>query len=171
MLEILKYTIPALVVLLAAWLVLYKLLQNEELRRQYEIKKDSQKTIAPIRLRGYERLALLLERITPEHLLLNTDITEMTCRQLHQYLLQTIRLEFDHNLSQQIYVSEDLWNDVVNAKEQMVQFVNTMSMQHPADAPAMDAAKQMLEAYNLNGETPQQQAIKTLKREVSTLYT
>ena len=91
----------------------------------------------------------------------------MTCRELHQQLLQTIRLEFDHNLSQQVYVSEELWQEVVTAKEEIIRFVNTMAMQHPQDAPAIDAAQQMIEAYALNGETPTQHAMRTLKRETN----
>ena len=103
--EVFLYTMPALIVLAATWIVMYKLFRNEQQKREWELKKQSQKEITPIRLRAYERLALLLERTTPEHILSELNIGEMTVLELQQHLLRTVRVEFDHNLSQQIYVS------------------------------------------------------------------
>ena len=71
MIEVLKYCIPSLIVLLATWIVMYKLFKNEQQKREWELKKAAQKEISPIRLRAYERLALMLERTQPEHLLMD----------------------------------------------------------------------------------------------------
>ena len=137
MTEILKYCIPALIVLLATWIVMYKLFQNEQQKREWELKKAAQKEISPIRLRAYERLALVLERTQPEHLLMDLDVSQFTVPQLQQRLLQTIRLEFDHNMSQQIYVSEQVWDKIVAARGQMLAFVREHVAglcQDPADS-------------------------------------
>ena len=170
MAEILKYTLPALLVLLATWLVLWKMLQEDRAKRQFELKRKSQKEITPLRLRGYERLALLLDRTTPEALLRDLDVQELTAQQISSILLQKLRLEFDHNLSQQIYVSDEVWEAITEAREQMVLFLSTMSRQFPAETNGVEVAKLMLTAYAQNGETPHQKAMKKLKDEVRTLF-
>ncbi|MCM1035340.1 MAG: hypothetical protein NC038_07095 [Paludibacter sp.] len=165
MLEILKYTLPALIVLLASWLATSKQMKNEDARRNFELRKNAQNAISPIRLRGYERLTLLLERMEPEHLLLSTDLSGMTCRTLQQQLLQTLRLEFEHNISQQIYVSDEVWTAIVLAKEEMIRFVNTCSGQFNPDDAALPLGQLMITGYAMNGETPTQRALSLLKEE------
>ena len=169
MTEILKYCIPALIVLLATWIVMYKLFQNEQQKRDWELKKAAQKEISPIRLRAYERLALVLERTQPEHLLMDLDVSQFTVPQLQQRLLQTIRLEFDHNISQQIYVSEQVWDKIVAARGQMLAFVSAMAMQLPPDSTSLDYAKTLLTAYSTNGETANETALHALKEEAARL--
>lgn len=169
MIEILKYTLPALVVLLATWIVMHKLFKNEEQKRLWELKKLSQKEISPLRMRAYERLALLLERTTPEHLLMDKNLMEMSLTQLQQQLLYTIRQEYDHNLSQQIYVSDEAWQLIVNAKEQMLVFVTRIAQQLPAGSSTLDYAKALITAYTANGETATDKALEYLKEEARRL--
>jgi hypothetical protein len=170
MMEVLKYTIPALLVLLATCLVLWKMLQEDREKRAFELKRKSQKEITPIRLRGYERLSLLLERTTPEALLRDLDVQSLTAQQISSLLMQKLRLEFDHNLSQQIYVSDEAWEAISNAREQMVLFLSTMARQFPPETNGLEVAKLMLTAYAENGETPHQKAMKILKDEVRDLF-
>lgn len=169
MLEILKYTVPALVVLLATWLVMYKFYKNEDDKRIWELKKLSQKEISALRMRAYERLVLLLERTTPEHLLTDLNLNELTILQVQQRLMQTIRLEYDHNLSQQIYVTDETWSMVVMAKEQMIAFVNSIAQQMPPESTALEYAKVLITAYTSNGETANEQALRNLKNEARAL--
>ena len=170
MVEVLKYCIPALIVLLATWIVMYKLFRNEQQKREWELKRAAQKEISPIRLRAYERLALVLERTQPERLLVDLDLSQMTVQQLQQRLLQTIRLEFDHNMSQQIYVSEELWERFIQARDEMGAFVNTMAIQLPEGSSSLDYAKTLTAAYTMNGDTPNALALAALKEEVRGLW-
>jgi hypothetical protein len=86
-----------------------------------------------------------------------------------QRLLQTIRLEFDHNMSQQIYVSEQVWDKIVAARGQMLAFVSAMAMQLPPESTSLDYAKTLLTAYNTNGETANEAALHALKEEAAKL--
>ncbi len=169
MLEVLKYTIPALVVLLASWLATEKQMKNEAARRNFELKKQSQKIISSVRLQAYERFTLYLERMEPSRMLLRLDVGALTCQQLQQQLLEIIRSEFDHNLSQQIYISDEAWSGIVVAKEEMLRFVNTCAQQFAATDDAMMMAKLLISSYSMNGETPTQRALSKLKEEVRTL--
>jgi hypothetical protein len=163
------------VLIFGFWLIQYSQFRNEEKKRQWELKRESQKTISPIRLRAYERLALLLERTTPEHMLLDLRAKEpealatWTVMQLQQYLLQTIRAEFDHNQSQQVYVSNEVWDMIVNARDQLATFVIAMAAQLPPEANAQVYATTLIKAYTSNGSTPSDKALEELKNEAKTL--
>ena len=163
------------IVIFGFWLMQHSQFRNEEKKRQFELKKDSQKAVAPIRLRAYERLALLLERTKPEHMLMELRKNEpealatWSIAQVQQYLLQTIRAEFDHNQSQQVYVSDEVWDMIVNARDQMAAFVIAMSTQIPKNANAQVYAQTLITAYNSNGTTPADKALEYLKDEAKTL--
>lgn len=163
------------VMIFGFWLIQYSQFRNEEKKRQWDLKRESQKTISPIRLRAYERLALLLERTTPEHMLMELRAKEpealrlWTVPQLQQYLLQTIRAEFEHNQSQQIYVSEEVWALIMNARDQMGAFVIAIAAQLPKDANAQTYATALLTAYTSNGTTPTDKAMEELKSEAKKL--
>lgn len=169
MLEILKYCVPALCVLLATWLVMHKFYKSETEKRLWELKRLSQKEISPLRMRAYERLALLLERTMPEHILMSLNLAEMTPLDLQTHMMQTIRQEFEHNISQQIYVSDEVWAMIENAKNQTIAFVNTIAQQMPADSNTLDFAKTLITAYRTNGDTPNDIALQALKNEAKTL--
>ena len=163
------------VLIFGFWLLQYSQFRNEEKKRQFELRRESQKAISPIRLRAYERLALLLERTKPEHMLLELQksvpeaMTTWTVGQVQQYLLQTIRAEFDHNQSQQVYVSDEVWDMIINARDQMGAFVISIAAQIPADATAQTYAAALLTAYSSNGTTPTDKALEELKNEAKEL--
>ena len=75
-------------------------------------------------------------------------------------------MEFDHNAAQQLYVSDEAWVKVVNAKEEMMRYVNTLMSRLPKDATTLQMAQALIETYHLNGETPVQIALKQLRFEV-----
>ncbi len=165
MTEVIGYTIPALVVLAATWLVMHKFYKAEEQKRLWEMKRAAQKEISPIRMRAYERLSLLLERTTPAHMLMDMPLQELTVLELQQRLLRTIRQEYDHNLSQQIYVRDK----IIHARDEMGAFVTTMAPNLPKEATSLDYAKALITAYNTNGETPNGIALSALKEEARKL--
>lgn len=168
--DILKIILPALLVLLTAYLLIDKLLRNEEKRRNFELRKDSTTTITPIRLRAYERLMLVLERTTPSTLILNVAKPNITNLELHTLLLGSIRQEFSHNLSQQIYVSDEIWNYIRAAQESLLRLVNTCAAQcNPANS-ANELAEKIIQVYGASEQTPTELAIDKLKKEVRNFF-
>ena len=113
--DILKITIPALIVFLTAWVLLRNMIRNDQDKRRQELILQNSRTVTPIKLQAYERIVLFLERISLESLLVRVSSSDMTASQLHSALLNTIRSEFEHNLSQQIYMSQQAWEVVRNA--------------------------------------------------------
>ena len=168
--DILKIVLPALIVLLTAYLLIDKLLRNEEKRRNFELRRQSSTTITPIRLRAYERLILVLERTTPATLIVNVAKPEMTNMELHTQLLASIRQEFSHNLSQQIYVSDEMWVCLRGAQESLLRLVNTCASQFNPANSATELAERIIQVYNASEHTPSELAIELLKKEVRLFF-
>lgn len=137
-LEIVKYTVPAIVVLLSSYLIVKRFLVNELKRKQFALLHETQNVTIPLRLQAYERLALFTERMHPRQLVPRVYVPGMTVSDLQQALLLTIRTEFEHNLSQQIYVSKEVWSTVKTVKEQELNMISHIAKQLPPDAPAKE---------------------------------
>lgn len=169
-LEILKYLLPSLVVFGVVYVMLRGFLKNEDQRRKYLLYKESQKTALPIRLTAYERLVLFLERISPDSMLVRMQDNTLTALQFHASLLTDIRAEYEHNLAQQVYVSDEAWNVVKHAKESMVQLVNACAAQIPSEAPSIDLAKAILATYEQSADSPTMAAVAYLKNEIKNYF-
>jgi len=121
--------------------------------------------VLPLQLQAYERLVLLVERINPQSLISRLYMPELTVVDMQISLVQTIRAEFDHNISQQIYVSPSAWETVKTLKEQTITLINQIASQLPQDAPAKELNKQILEAFLQAGESPSELAAQILNGE------
>lgn len=146
LLEIAKYIIPALVVLIATNLIVGKFIQGENRRKHLEIYKSGMETTVRLRLQAYERLSLFLERIHPRLLVSRVYEPGMKARDLQMAILTTIRKEFEHNLSQQIYVSQNLWKTIINVKEQEMAMMNQISASINPESSAKELQKRIIEA-------------------------
>ncbi|MCX6334610.1 MAG: hypothetical protein NT092_09950 [Bacteroidia bacterium] len=93
--DILKMTIPALLVFFTAWVVIRNMIRNDQDKRRQELVLQNSRTVTPIKLQAYERIVLFLERISLESLLVRVSSPGMTPAQLHSALLTTIRSEFE----------------------------------------------------------------------------
>ena len=165
--EILKITLPALFVMLTAWLVIRNMIRNSEDSRHKDLLMQTVKTITPVKLQVYERIVLLLERITPEALILRVSKPDLTAQQLHAILISTIRSEFEHNLSQQIYMSNEAWEMVKNARGTVVRIINNTYTLLPATATGEELARTLIEEFLEMDKDPCRVAIDFVKAEVA----
>ena len=138
---------------------------NEENKRKESFKIENVKITIPLRIQAYERLVLLLERINPESLLLRLQSPQMTAGLLHQELLITIRAEFEHNLSQQIYVSQSSWDAVKIAKDTLVRTINEAAERIAPVAPATALSETILSIMMTQQNNQIQNALYLLKRD------
>jgi len=166
LLEILKYTLPALVVFLTVWVMIRRWSLNEAARRKSEFNRHISDDILPVRLQAYERIILLLERISPDSMILRISRTEYSARQLHQELLSNVTSEFDHNIAQQTYVSQEAWEKVKVAKNQIINLINDTASEVKPDASGPTLGKLILERLTELKNPPSQVAIDYLKQEV-----
>jgi hypothetical protein len=164
--DILKITIPALIVFLTAWILLRNMIRNDQDKRKQELILQNSRTVTPIKLQAYERIVLFLERISLESLLIRVSTPDMTAVQLHSTLLNTIRSEFEHNLSQQIYMSQQAWEVARNARSNMIKIINSEAEKMPADSTGMALSKKLLEKIMELEKEPTRAAIDFIKVEV-----
>ena len=167
LLDILQITVPALMVFLAAFFTMRGMIRNDQDKRRQEIILNNTKTITPIRLQAYERIVLFLERISLESLLVRTSSPGMSASQLHSAMLTAIRSEFEHNLSQQIYMSQQAWEVVKDARSNTLRFINTQFEAMNEKATALEFSKQLLEKVMELDKEPTKTAIEYIKSEVA----
>jgi len=118
-----------------------------------------------LRVQAYERLVLYLERITPGALVMRLHQAGMSSRLLRSDMSKTVREELEHNLSQQIYVSEQAWKMVVRAKEETINLIN-ISQENVGDkGTGMDMSRVMFEIMDKVGKAPNEDALKVLCKE------
>jgi hypothetical protein len=168
--EILKIVLPALVVFLTAYFLFRDMLENSQKQREFEFRVQNMGRVTPVRLQAYERFTLLLERISPQSLLIRVNPHEKIAGKYHQELLNAIRQEFEHNLSQQIYISPILWETIRGARENLVGIINKSSEQTDDAAPALSLSKKIFDNYMSEENDPVAIALNELKREVSKMF-
>ncbi len=125
--EILKIAVPAIIVFLTAYFVLKQFLQSQYQIQVLALRKERQHQILPLKLQAYERLSLYCERISPESLIFRLRTPGMTPEQLRYALLVAIHKEYEHNLSQQIYISENLWEIIRLAKNEILSIITAVN--------------------------------------------
>ena len=168
--EVLKIVLPALVVFLTAYFLLRDMFRNSIQRRELLIKDKTSEKILPLRLQAYERLALLLERISPQSLLLRVSPHDKSVMDYQQQLLAQIRSEFEHNFSQQIYVSPYLWESILSAKESIVGIINQSAEEVGYDKSGMKLSEKIIENYISEKNLRIISAMNELKKEVAKLF-
>lgn len=168
--EILKYLLPSIVVFVTAFYSIRSFIGSEQQRRRIELAITNHRVITTVRLQAYERIAMLLERIAPESLVFRIQKPKMTSGQLHAALLAAIRSEFEHNLSQQVYISPQLWALVKASRENIVKMINTCAAGTDAEKPAMFLSKEIFETYASIENPPIAEALELLKKEISSLF-
>ena len=111
-LDIVKYILPAIMVVLTTYLMMRQFIQNESKKRYHELRLESHKETLNIKLQAYERLTLLVTRMSPPNLLARIQKPNLSAQGLKQQIGQHIKTEFEHNLTQRMYVSERVWQAV-----------------------------------------------------------
>jgi len=168
--DILKIVLPALIVFLTAYFLFRDMLENAQKEREFEFRVKNSGQITPVRLQAYERLTLVLERISPQSLLMRLSPHELNASEYHQQLLSNIRQEFEHNLSQQIYVSPMLWETIRGARENLIGIINKSAEEVGSEAPAIALSKKIIENYIEEDNQPVVIAMNELKKEIGKLF-
>ncbi len=169
-LEILKYTLPSLIVFLTALLILRLFLKNEERRRKFELSMSNKDNVLPLRLQAYERLILFLERISPDSMVMRLKNTRSNVAQMQNELINTVRTEYEHNLSQQTYVSTQAWELIKAARAETIKLINTSAAELKPDEPGINLSKRILEKAMEMTNAPSFAALQCLKNEVKEFF-
>lgn len=165
--QLFAFLLPAVVTGAVAFYFFRLHTKNEEGRRRFLLHKESQKNALPIRLQAYERMALFLERISVSSLVVRIAPKSTDKAEYENLLIRHIENEFEHNLAQQIYMSDECWNIIKAAKNATIQIIRKAGMS------STDAAGKLREDIlneTMDKESPSATALAYIKKEIGELW-
>ncbi|MCB0461467.1 MAG: hypothetical protein R2816_04855 [Flavobacteriaceae bacterium] len=166
--EVFLYAVPALITGMIAYYFFKEHTKNEDGRRRFLLHKDLQVNALPIRLQAYERMALFLERISPNKLLIRVSPTSSDKDSYESLLIASIEQEFEHNLSQQIYLSDECWNIICAAKNATIQLIRKASLLEKTNSA--NKLREVILTEMMEKRAPSDAALSYVKNEVSELW-
>lgn len=165
-LEILKYILPALIVFATCYYMMKRYLDMQYSTEVLRFKQSQAKNTLPVKLQAYERLAMLCERISIDNLSYRLSGANLDSKSMGNAMMIAIQQEYEHNMSQQVYVSAKLWEIVTFAKNQMQKIVS-MAIDDPSVGNSAAALIQKtIEIQNTMGGSPVQKAKSAIKKEI-----
>ncbi len=168
-LEIIKITIPALIVFFTVYTLLKQFLESQYKIRLLDLKQSQTKTTTRLRLQAYERLSLFCERISIPSLILRLRSEKMNATDLRLAIMVAIQHEFEHNITQQVYVSEQLWQIVIIARDDAVNIVNLVYNSIDPDTNSRDYSNAIVHYLENREFISSDKALQAIKKEASLL--
>jgi hypothetical protein len=150
-------------------LLFYLLTELRSIKREVEAKQPVKTANGQLILQAYERLALLADRISLKNLVTRMHSTILTAAELQAGLIETIRSEYEHNITQQIYINSEVWKAVINLKEQNIFIINQLANVLPPEANAIELSKLILEYCTNNNAELSQLVLDAIQFEVKKL--
>lgn len=158
------FLLPAVIVGAISYYFFKMHVGNEEKLRRFLIRQENQKTALPIKLQAFERMALLLERISPGKLLLRIKPSNYSKEEYEQLLIRNIDQEFEHNLAQQIYLSSECWNVIKTAKNATIGIIRKTRMSEEIDSA--EKLREVILTNSMDQNSPTDAALEFIKKEV-----
>ena len=163
--DVLILLIPLAGMLLITYLLLQHFFNKQLKESEKELINQKSKSYLPLKIQAYERAILFLERIDPNNLIIRIHKPTMNASKLHLEILKQIREEYNHNMSQQIYISPKSWAELIKGKEETIQIANTAFGQLKNDANAIELSTKIFEIIAKLPHNPAAQARKLIIRE------
>ncbi|SEJ39240.1 hypothetical protein SAMN05192553_103642 [Cyclobacterium xiamenense] len=170
LIQLLSIVLPAGLVIYGMFIITVSFLKKEKEMKWVDIKTKNTELLLPLRLQAAERLCLLMERISPNNLIRRINEPGFTAGELHSRLVEEIRNEFNHNLSQQVYFSDETWESVRTAVEQTLSLINRSYQQVDGNEKSLDLAKTIFQLSLEQEKDIVVLALKRIKDEVRIYY-
>jgi len=167
-LEILAYTLPSLITGGVAYFLFNSYFKDQQNTRRWLLQKDNRKDTLPLRLQAFERMTLFMERINPSQLLIRIVPISDDKNEYANYVIAQVEQEFEHNLSQQIYISDECWSIITAAKNATIQMIRlAVKSEKVVDANQL---REMILSDLLEKQSPSNAALAFIKNEVGQLW-
>jgi len=161
-------TLPSLILGGIAYYFFNSFLENEENRRNFLLRREAHKETLPRRLQAFERMTLFLERIDPGNLLVRVKPTNENKHTYEDLLIRSIEQEFEHNLTQQVYISDECWNAIRATKNATISLIRKSNMSDKVDSP--DKLRENVLTELLDKSAPSKTGMAFLKKEAQMLW-
>lgn len=164
-LELLILVVPSLLIFLTVYFLFRKFFDAQLKMKMIEGKQGKKSETIHLRIQAYERLLLFCERIQIPTLLLRAVRSETKAAAAASTMVLMIQQEYEHNVTQQLYVTDQLWEIVQLAKNQMIEIVSQVAGTLPADAGVEQLKAALVDYHNREERTPIETAKIAIKRE------
>lgn len=166
--EILAYTLPSLITGGVAYYLFNLYFKEQQNTRRWLLQKDAQKDALPLRLQAYERMTLFLERISLTKLLVRISPISNEKIDYGNLIIDHIEQEFEHNLTQQIYMSDECWSIITTAKNATIQMIRKIIIAE--EIKDADGLRNVLLNDLLDKQSPSNAALAYIKNEASQMW-
>jgi hypothetical protein len=170
LLDILKYTVSGLGVVWIAFYLIKPYLDKSERIQLLEFKKAVGNQTLPLRLQAYERVILFIERINPENMLVRLNAPGYSAADLHSIIVNEVRNEYQHNITQQIYVSSRAWGVAKRIKEDTLNIVGSAMKDLPANATGLDLGRILLVQLSQMENNPYEIGGELIRQDLEQLF-
>ena len=168
--DLIQILVPAALVLYAVYLVVRNFLQKQFDAQLIQLKMKNSETILPTRLQAYERICLLLERVSPNNMLLRLSNPGISAYDFQQILLSEIGEELNHNLSQQVYMSDEAWTRVRNTVNAIIAVIQEASQEMTAEHNAIDLSQKIFDKMMKLENDPVGETLSFVKNEIRQVF-
>ena len=166
--EIIAYSLPSLITGGVSYFLFNSYFKDQQNTRRWLLQKENKPAILPLRLQAYERLTLLMERINPSQLMVRISPVSEDKNDYQNFVIAQIEQEFEHNLSQQIYVSEECWSVMVTAKNATIQMIRLATKNEKVTNA--DSLREFVISDLMEKQSPSNAALSFIKNEVGQLW-
>lgn len=165
--DLVKYTLAGCLTVGAAYSIFWPCYNRHIFRlKMLEAKRDTKKELLPLRLQAYERIVLFVERINPVNMVVRLHESNLNAQDFQQLLVHEIRTEYQHNITQQLYVSDRAWAVTQQLKDRTVALIRNATAGLPAAANAKDLSTAILSHLTQLEEDPYRVALRAIKSEL-----
>ncbi|MEL1240307.1 DUF7935 family protein [Flavobacterium flavipallidum] len=166
--EIFAYTIPSIITGGVAYLLFKAHFKDQQNTRRWLLQKENQKAALPLRLQAYERMTLLMERIHPSQLMVRITPISKGKHDYENFIIAHIEQEFEHNIAQQIYISDECWTIILAAKNATIQIIRSAAKNEKVTNA--DELRTFIISEVIEKNAPSNSAIVFIKNEVADLW-
>ncbi len=168
-LEIIKVTVPALIVFFTVYFLVKQYLESQYKIRMLDFKQNQQSATIPLRLQAYERLSLFCERISIPGLVLRLRTEGMSASDLRLAMMIAVQKEFEHNITQQVYVSDKLWQIIKISRDDVINSINLVYNDMEPGTDGKTYSKALFSFLQEQQGVPLDTALVAIKKEASLL--
>ncbi len=146
-----------------------------ELRTYFRLRfsdrgKEDRTPLLSLRLQAYERLIVFIERINPANLFIRLHQPGISLTDLQAIVLNEIRSEYQHNITQQLYISTATWDVVKKLKDDTIAMVNNGVRSLPENATGVDLSKKVLHHMTTIEKNPYDLTLDLIKKDIHQLF-
>lgn len=168
--DILKYTIAGIGTVWVAFYLVKPYLDRDEKIQLLEFKKAVSNQTLPLKLQAYERLVLFIERVNPANMLIRLNGPAYNAHELYSLIVEDIRNEYQHNITQQVYVSARAWSVIKRVKEDTLGIVNNAIKNVPDTAGGLELSKAILNSLSQLEDNPYEIGTSLLRSDLEDLF-